>query len=477
MNVIVICVDTLRADIIGEGQKLSHVETPHLDAFARESVSFTQAFGSSQPTLQTRRSMFTGMRSFPYRWNFDRRGHWHHAPGWHKIPPTQDTIAEILLDEGYMTGLVADTYHMFKPTMNYTRGFASYDFVRGQETDNWRGGTPGMVKDRLAQCVRDPENGEQHAGMVQYLLNMRGRQAEEDYLCARVFSRASDWLEENRDNSPFFLWVDSFDPHEPWDPPPQYVARYSSDYTGLDPIYPQMIRDRTPAENERAKSLYFGEVTFVDRCVGGLLAAIDSLDLRDDTLVVVASDHGTQLLDHGLIGKGGPYLHPHSTRLNLLVRDPAGPGARRIDGFVQAHDLPATILGRLGITAPMEGTDIWPLVTGEEKAIRDHVVIGWAGWADGPAVGYASVRDQDWNYIVSIGKKEVEQKLFSLADDPEEQNDVADGHPQIVRKQRDRVEAVIGSRVTAPQLEVCDRAAPAPILRLFAARSAKNRSS
>ena len=110
MNIICICLDTFRADIIGAGKKYSHAQTPNLDAFASESIRFTRAFGEGQPTLQVRRALFTGMRSFPWRYNFDRRGHWHHAPGWHKIPPEQDTIAEVLLERGYLTALIADTY-------------------------------------------------------------------------------------------------------------------------------------------------------------------------------------------------------------------------------------------------------------------------------------------------------------------------------------------------------------------------------
>ena len=80
MNIICICLDTFRADIIGEGKKYSHTKTPNLDAFAAESIRFSRAFGEGQPTLQVRRALFTGMRSFPWRYNFDRRGHWHHAP-------------------------------------------------------------------------------------------------------------------------------------------------------------------------------------------------------------------------------------------------------------------------------------------------------------------------------------------------------------------------------------------------------------
>ena len=175
MNIICICLDTFRADIIGQGKKYSHAPTPNLDAFAAESIRFAQAFGEGQPTLQIRRGLFTGMRSFPWRYNFDRRGHWHHASGWHKIPPEQDTIAEVLLERGYLTALIADTYHMFKPTMNFSRGFAHLDFIRGQESDNWRSGDPRLVQDQLRQHVREPINWQRHAGLVNYLLNQRHR--------------------------------------------------------------------------------------------------------------------------------------------------------------------------------------------------------------------------------------------------------------------------------------------------------------
>ena len=122
MNIVAICLDTFRNDIVGPGpgKKLSDVRTPFLDDFYSRSVAFEGAYGEGQPTLQMRRAFFTGRRSFPWRYNFDRRGHWHHAPGWHKIPPEQDTLAELLVERGFLTGLVADAYHMFKPTMNYT---------------------------------------------------------------------------------------------------------------------------------------------------------------------------------------------------------------------------------------------------------------------------------------------------------------------------------------------------------------------
>ena len=461
MNVICICLDTFRADIVGPDQKLSFVETPNLDALSREAVTFDRAFGEGQPTLQMRRSCFTGRRTFPWRFNYDRRGHWHHAPGWHKIPPEQDTLAEILVQRGYLTGLVADTYHMFKPTMNYTRGFATYDFIRGQESDNWRFGTRASIEETIKQHVREPVNWDRHGGLMQYLFNQRFRQREEDYSCARVFRRAAEWLDENAANRPFFLWVDSFDPHEPWDPPREYADRYMPDYTGKDFIMPGAAGEGggpTDEERERIKALYFGEVTLVDRWVGHLLDKVDDLKLWDDTIVMVTADHGTQVLDHGQFGKGPNRLHAYNTRIVCSVRHPDA-AARRVSGFVQAHDVFPTVLGWLDVPCGgVEGRDVWPMAMGQADAVRDHVVIGWAGFCSGNATGRASVRDDRWNYTVSLDDPEAQEELFDLEADPDENENVVARNPQVVTQQRARIEGVIQQPLPAVFNEVCDPA-------------------
>jgi len=465
MNLVLICLDTFRADIIGEGKKFSFVKTPNLDTFARESVEFTHAFGEGQPTLQIRRAFMTGRRSFPWRYNFDRRGHFHHAAGWHKIPPEQDTMAEILSRRGYMCGLVADVYHMFKPTMNYSRGFTNYDFIRGQESDNWRGGTPAHVEHLLKRHVREPINWPKHSGLMQYLLNQRFRQGEEDYSCARVFRSAAQWLEDNATNAPFMLWVEAFDPHEPWDPPKEYADMYCPDYTGKDFIAPGAAYEGGPPsqrEIDRVRALYYGECSLVDRWVGHLLAKIGELKLWDDTLVVVLSDHGTQVMDHGGFGKGPKELHPFNTQIVWHMRHPDGPRGTKVDGFVQSHDMMPTVLGLLGYPYETDGVDVWPLATGAKSSVRDHVVIGWADWAQGTARGRASIRDGQWNYVVGVGYEDEQPELYHVTEDPDEENNVIELHPHVVSMQRKRLEAVLGQAPEAPQNEVCDRQAPPP---------------
>jgi len=475
LNLIVVCLDTFRADLVGEDEEFGFVKTPHLDSFAENAVCFTRAFGEGQPTLQMRRAFFTGKRSFPWRFNFDRRGHWHHAPGWHKIPPDQDTLAEVLLQRGYMTGLVADTYHMFKPTMNYTRGFVNYEFVRGQESDNWRGGTLGQVEEQLNRHVRHPS----HASpvLIQYLLNMKDRKAEEDYLCARVFGSASQWLKENHENGPFFLWVDSFDPHEPWDPPPNYAEMYSPGYQGLDFIMPGTAYaggDPSGAELERIKALYFGEATLVDRWVGRLFETLETLHLWEKSIVMVTCDHGTQILDQGRFGKGADELHPFNTRILWMVWHPESEKGQKIHALVQSHDFMPTALHLLGMEyAAADGENVWGLVTGERDRIREYAITGWAGWADGSARGRASVRDDRWNYCVGTGYPDDEPELFDLEADPKEIRNVASENPEIVTCQRERLEALLGRPVSAPMTEIDDRAAPPPMAAYIQARESR----
>ena len=315
MNIICICLDTFRADIIGSGKKFSHARTPNLDALASESVRFQRVpSAKDNRRCKSAEQISLGCAVSPGNITLTGRGHWHHAPGWHKIPPEQDTLAEVLLERGYLTALIADTYHMFKPTMNFSRGFAHLDFIRGQESDNWRSGDPRLIEAQLRKHVREPLNWQRHAGLVNYLLCQRHRQSEDDYSCARVFrAAAADWLDDNHTVGPFFLWVDSFDPHEPWDPPKPYANLYFPDYEGKDFITPGSANEGdgpTEAELRRIEALYLGEVTFVDKWVGALLDKIDALNLRDDTIVVLMSDHGTQLRDHGSFGKGANKLHP-----------------------------------------------------------------------------------------------------------------------------------------------------------------------
>ena len=116
---VVMVLDTLRYDVVHHLGS-TRVYIPNLDALRRDSVSFSAAFGEGEPTVPVRRALMTGVRSFPWRYPFDTQGLYTGNRGWHRIPPEQTTLAELLLARGYKTALIADVFHLFKATMNFT---------------------------------------------------------------------------------------------------------------------------------------------------------------------------------------------------------------------------------------------------------------------------------------------------------------------------------------------------------------------
>ncbi|HDZ50140.1 MAG TPA: sulfatase, partial [Candidatus Aerophobetes bacterium] len=140
MNVVLIIIDTLRQDHVGcYGNRW--IKTPYLDTLAKESVLFTHAYPGSLPTLQVRRVLQTGCRVFPFIGHKDYKGNlFFGAPGWGPVSEQRDTIAEILQGHGYRTAFVTDTYHQFKPSENFHRGFNEWTWIRGQEHDPYRSG-------------------------------------------------------------------------------------------------------------------------------------------------------------------------------------------------------------------------------------------------------------------------------------------------------------------------------------------------
>ncbi len=444
MNLIVVCFDTLRHDFIRH-TGVDWIETPNMDRMARESVIFSQCYAEGLPTLPVRRAFFTGMRSFPWRWDINPSGLWPTLRGWHGIPPDQPTLAEILLERGYTSGLIGDTLHMFKTGGNFTRGFTGYEWIRGQESDSWRTGP--LSKIDMSKYVRPGQSRQTVRMLTQYLLNIQDRRAEDDYFCAQVAASATRWLEDNAELGPLFLWVDFFDPHEPWDPPMAYADRYYSGYEGPEPIHTSPFPEMPPAMKERVKALYAGEVTFADVCFGRIWDAVERLGLMDNSILMLVSDHGTELFEHGGTHKGANKLFPYINKIHWMIRHPkADLRDRRVEAFTQDHDLFPTALRLLGVDCPpVEGVDVWPLATGEGGPVRDHVVTGFGD--------FACVRDEEWNCQIRYEAPNAPAKLFHHAEDMAEKIDVATKYPDVVARQKSRLEALLGQTLPARPMD------------------------
>jgi arylsulfatase A-like enzyme len=433
MNVILIILDSLRADHVGcYGNKW--IRTPTLDALAVESAVFTRAFPESLPTIPMRRAIHTGKRTFPFRDWAPKKGDPVVSYGWQPIPEDQVTLAETLGRNGYHTVFITDTFHQFKPSMNFHRGFAQWHWIRGQEADFY--GPVALVAREQVEAVLTPQMQQfGPAPMVrQYLANQAQRRDEEDFQAPRVFRAAMRCLEENQAADNLFLLVDSFDPHEPWDPPRHYVDLYDPDYHGREVIFPPYGPNSYLSEVElkHMRALYAAEVTMVDHWLGRFLDRARSLGLLDRSLVIVTSDHGHQLGEHGVTGKVFFGLFNELMDVPLVIRHPDGTGAGLgVDAFVQHHDIPATILALLGIESeePLEGVNLWDFVDGPGGQRRPYVTAAFSN--------YVWCRDQRYAYIARNDGKEA--RLYDMEADPEQLQDIAVAEPEVCGEMFQRV--------------------------------------
>jgi arylsulfatase A-like enzyme len=257
-----------------------------------------------------------------------------------------------------------------------------------------------------------------------------GRQTEADWFSPMVFTQAADYLEILSENGPFFLTVDSYDPHEPWDPPEEYVKMYDDEPYNLKEPYAVVYGSSdylTDRELERVKALYSGELTMMDRWLGRFLDKMEELDLFDNTLLILLSDHGVSLGEHGIVGKLPIAMYPELTDIVFLMRHPEGKGTGvTSDYYASTHDIAPTILNLLGIEVPqhIEGQNLLGLVDGRQPAPRSHFTLGYHD--------HAWCRDED--YAMFCRHDGTEAKLFDLRTDPKMNRDIAGLHPDIAKR-------------------------------------------
>lgn len=432
MNVIVIVADSLRQDHLGCYGN-GWIVTPALDAFAAAACVIDGAHADSLATVPCRTSMLTGRICFPFR-------------PWQPLERDDRPVAEWLWERGGTSALVTDVYHLHKPGYNLDRGFDERVFIRGQEYDPWI--LPGQVDEAAieAACARQfkpsphADSARFEANFRRYLRNIARREREEDYFCAQVVTRAIEWLERHRGTDRLFLWVDMFDPHEPWDPPLELKEPYNPGHTGpeiIDPVPSPVQGYLTREEMANIRALYAGEVTLVDRWVGKLLDAVRRMGFFENTLIVFTSDHGEPLDDHGIVRKARPWLYQELVAVPMIVHHPDGAGAgERRDTIVRLSDIAPTICEAAGVE-PMpgtHGTSLLPLVRGEVASLRDFALTGMHNSA-------ASIRDGRWSYLRC---RDREPELFDRAADPAEQTNVAADYPDEAARLHAEMQRQIG---------------------------------
>ncbi|MCX7016466.1 MAG: sulfatase [Candidatus Sumerlaeota bacterium] len=440
MKAILVIADTFRRDhasVYGDAP-WGKIHTPHLARFAAEAAVFDNAYIGSFPTGPTRRDILMG----------------HCRPGlpfneWSALTDDEATFVGDLRKRGVPSMLISDVQNTIIRKPGIQRDFSAWTLNRGQEGDRcWMSADVPMELPVPIELIRYREDH-----WRQILVNRAGRQTETDWFAPKTYSIAIEWLTQNYRRPDFFLWLDTFDPHEPWDPPQYYTDMYDPNYEGrVFEAPPGGFRKAmriTDGELKHMRARYAGEVTMVDTWFGRLYETLERLGILDDTLLIFTSDHGTPFagpadLDmirkqpvlgaDGLVASAGrPPEDPkqymplslNTTRIPLIIRAPGAKKGRRVKAIAQPWDLSATILDAFGIPAPerIVGRSLLPLVQGKRVPTRDLALSG-----AGPLAQATTGR---WMY--SAWRQVRPPVLYNLQNDPECRKNVVKKEPAAAR--------------------------------------------
>jgi arylsulfatase len=402
-NVVLILVDTLRADHLGcYGYERN--TTPNLDALASDAVRYTRTFSHAPWTTPAVAALFTsqlpstlGIRNIQ-------------SP----LPADGTTLAEVLQKNGFETA--AFVSHSFVSSKwGFARGFDSFDES-----------------------------------------NIRGHF---EVTSTSISDAAIEWLDERtgRQTQPFFLFLHYFDPHFAYVEHAEFSFGRDASYTGPvhSGILPERFGDDPPAlrpeDLREMVALYDAEIAATDRAIGRLLDRLRKLGLYDSTIVVLTADHGEEFLDHGQLDHTKT-LYDELVRVPLIVRVPGAEPAV-VDDAVALIDVYPTLTAQLGIEAPpaLLGQPLPPLPNADTGAPPRRIFLETARLKDLRAI-------VEGDYKLILDRESGRVRLFDLAADPKERTDLSLREPERTARLRGLIERWPGAapRTATPDVDLSE---------------------
>jgi len=427
MNVIVICLDTLRWDALG-CYNPNWVRTPYIDDYAKTATLFTEARCGSFPTVPMRVDAYTGDVNWP-------------RYGWQNAEPEQHKLPLLLREAGYYTGLVLDTRNNVGSGLH--EYYDEYHLIKKEVDD---GVNAEMIEFPVPrENIR--QNGRQYASQRAEWAHFN---YEDDWFVARTMTKACQWLQDNANREKFFLWVDTFEIHEDWMPPKYYVELYDKGYEGLDYSFPNYgyIDIYQPDELNHLRACYAGEVTLTDRWVGHLLRQIELMGLFENSCVLLTSDHGMYIGEHNRAGKhtvdpDDPWpIYDTVAKIPLIIWTPFDKAPKNISALVQAADIMPTVLELCDVSSPKTVGKSWlPLLKGETKKCHDAVYTSFHSGAGAGQISYhpSHITVTTERYTGIFGRRPHEPELYDRNNDPEQLRNIAEKYPDIVEKLRSKL--------------------------------------
>ncbi len=417
-NVIVITIDSLRADRLGSyGYDLRNT-SPNIDRFAEDSVLFTKAYAQASATSQSVSSFMTSKSPSKFPGSYRLGGY--------KLDYEKVTLAEMLKENGYTTaGIVTNAW--FKEEMGFAQGFDDYYF------------------------------------------RFRGETYKPPYISSNEVNKlASGWLKENKDKK-FFLWLHYMEPHMPYinheeyQYDPGYQGKFKDSFGTLveEDKYKNPDSKLTDEELYHINALYDGEINYVDNSIGNLLSELKEMGLYNNTVIIFTADHGEEFKERGGVGHGYT-LYNELINVPLIIKVPGVENVKS-DNQVRLMDVMPTILDILKVKTDryFDGVSLLPLLDREDYNLEVYSKM---------VTHHSSIISKDeWKLILKFmelkfepgkhrrwEKIETRKELYNLKEDPDEQNNLIDEYPETAKKLEKRLMELQMIKEDKPQKESDD---------------------
>jgi arylsulfatase A-like enzyme len=377
MKVIMVMFDTLcRHFLPPYGNNWVHA--PNFQRLAKRTAQFQNCYVGSMPCMPARREIHTG------RYNFLHRS-------WGPLEPFDHSMPEILSKAGIHTHKVTDHQHYWEDGggATYHNRYSTYEFVRGQEGDKWRG-YMGQIDDSNQLISFDGQPLRKQDWINRGWIN--NDEAMPQYI---TFSKGIKFIQENKDFDNWFLQIETFDPHEPFFTQKYWQDLYPHDYAG--PVFDWPPYGRVNQTNDEVKHIncmFASLITFCDYNLGRVLDVMDEFDLWQDTMLIVNTDHGFLMGEHDWWAKSIQPFYQEIAHIPLWIWNPCTPVTNvKREALVQTIDIAPTVLDFFGLKIPdmVEGKSLLATVENDTK-VRTAGLFGIHG-------GHVNITDGQYVYM------------------------------------------------------------------------------
>ncbi|MCW5893541.1 MAG: sulfatase-like hydrolase/transferase [bacterium] len=406
-NIVLVLIDTLRADHLGT-YGYSRPTSPNIDAFAADAVLFEQAFSQSSWTKPAMASLLTGHYPSMHQTNLEQQ----------KLPESETIVTQLLRDQGYRTAVLSGN-PWITPDYGFGRGvdhfYSIYDERFARVT---------LFMNALKRISKQTGGRNWIYNKVKLLVQGELSTTARDEV---LTTEASRWLDANHDR-PFYMHVHYMSPHHPYDPPPPYDKWVPDKSAKPVTYYPKKSyfpfdegQAIPEAQREDMIARYDGDILFVDTVFQKLLGKLKSLGILDDTIVIVVADHGEEFYEHKNWGHGQG-LYNELIHVPLIIRYPKAFQPSRIGTPVMSVDILPTVL-ELASAPPKPtaaGRSLVPLAKGDTVP-RNPQAFSELIYRFGAT---RSVVDDKHKLIHKQQDQRVASELYDLSTDYPEQKDL-----------------------------------------------------